>query len=157
MATAIYMYTRVGQYIDWLYTLSFFTFREANDQLQGAIAQLEQERLTAIKRAQRIQEELKKKTLVRLNETSSSHYHSFVHCVVHVHVDQGFMHDCLLGRGKNQSCVAYVFFGGGAATGNALNLGPIILYVCMYIMYVPVCMCVCNYVYTCICMYSVCM
>ena len=123
------MYTRVGQYIDWLYTLFFFTFREANDQLQGAIAQLEQERLTAIKRAQRIQEELKKKTLVRLNETSSSHYHSFVHCVVHVHVDQGFMHrKCFKFRPYNLVCV-----------------------------YVPVCMCVCNYVYTCTCMYSVCM
>ena len=120
MATAIYMYTRVGQYIEWLYTLFFFTFREANDQLQGAIAQLEQERLTAIKRAQRIQEELKKKTLVRLNETSSSRYHSFVHCVVHVHVDQGFMHDCLLGRGKNQSCVAYVFLGGACLSQEML-------------------------------------
>ena len=111
------MYTRVGQYIDWLYALFFFTFREANDQMQGAITQPEHERLTAIKRAERIQDELKK-TLVRLNKTSSSRYHSFVHCVI----DQGFIHDCLLGRGKNQSCVTYCSFW-GAATGNVLNLG----------------------------------
>lgn len=39
-------------------------YREFSDQVQSAITQLEQERLLAIKKAQRAQDELKKKQIV---------------------------------------------------------------------------------------------
>ena len=43
-------------------------FREANNKMEGAVSQLEEDRLTAVKKAQRFREELKKKSVVSLTD-----------------------------------------------------------------------------------------
>ena len=52
-----------------------FDYREISGQVQSALAQLEQERVAAVRRCQRAQEELKKKQNVSYIET---HTHTFV-------------------------------------------------------------------------------